>query len=88
MIGNRRLGVAVTLAHEAAFLPQANAHEPVIADDNALQPEQIIDVELSLARFADRAASAESGPAADARLHIRQCAKCCGNPTRSCADAI
>ena len=58
MIRQRRLRVAVVLADETALLAQAEMHEPRVANDGALQPQKLIEIDGAAAGFADGPAPA------------------------------
>ena len=58
MVGDRGVCVAVVFADEAAFSAQAQAHEPLVADDDALEPQEFVERERRASGLADRPAPA------------------------------
>ncbi|MEN3374834.1 MAG: hypothetical protein V7604_189 [Hyphomicrobiales bacterium] len=54
MVRDRALRVAVVLADESVFLAQSQLHKALVADDDALQAQELILIERGASRFADR----------------------------------
>ena len=67
MVRQRHARVAIMLADKPALLPQAGFDEARIADDNALQTQQLVTINGTISGLADGAAPAlNGGPAARA----------------------
>ena len=58
MLGQWHARVAIMLTDEAAFVAQAEMHEARVANDDALQPQQFVEVDRTAAGFADGPAPA------------------------------
>lgn len=58
MLRQRQAGLAVMLTDEAAFVAKAELYEAGIADDDALQAQQLIAVKRLATGFADGTAPA------------------------------
>jgi hypothetical protein len=53
MIRSRHAGAAIALADEATLRPKAGRHEPCVADDAAVQAQELIEIDQTAAGFAD-----------------------------------
>jgi hypothetical protein len=58
MIRDWRVTFTIALADESALLPKAQMHEAFIANDDALQPQQFVDIKRRAACLADGPAPA------------------------------
>ena len=61
MIRDRRAGLAVVLAHEAALVAQAELHEAVVADDDLLQAQELVEDRARWQIDADRLHQLDEG---------------------------
>ena len=55
MVGQRHARVAIVLTDKAAFVAQSQPHEAGVADDDALQPQQFVEIDRTASGFADGA---------------------------------
>lgn len=53
MVRQGRAGVAVPVAHKAPLVAQAQQHKAIVADDDALQAQQFVEVDRLAPRFAN-----------------------------------